>query len=934
MVNKTDTPQSDDSQNQVVLNSSMIKSQPANTQNFPVRNLANSFYRLGVGTKTLILSVLIATLPVIGLGAIAYSFSSKLSRQQIIQNQEAEAVDLSDNIQRFMLDRYTNIQELSKIRLFLDAKDNKITNVKELQTALNLFISTHKVYDNVAIFNLDGRIITQSTGVSLGKEKNLSYFQQAIEKNAPVVSKPEILKNVGAVIYMAAPVKDTVTGNTIAIVRTRIPLNNLTAITQNFANDSKVYYLLDEAGRFLLSPSQELIGKAAKDIYPNTANFLEKNSILTTVEKNINQKSELISYVPWRETGDLAGLKIQVILATDTVNAFAPQRQILTRVVTITALITVLMALLAVWFSRSITKKILSETATKTKRRKPEVNKLEVNNNQPIEQDEELEVVKTNYSPIPEKIQVTKDQEFAIEWWKLFADITQQIRKTLKVEDIYQTAVAEIRQALQSDRVVVYQLYPQTGGIIIAESVVGDWRKIIGSEIDSFVFQELLQENYKNNRVQAVNNLGTQSDLPETYSQFLVKFTIQASLVTPIITRGQIQSLLIAYHGEPRNWQTSEIDLFSQLATQIGYALEQSQLLAELAKFKAEIEPDTDSEIQTEIPGIDAQHLQLLKLLSKVESVAMGDLTVRADITSGEIGTVADFFNSIVESLRDIVIQVKDVASKVNIAVSENEDAIQKLAEAAISQTEKINLTLAAVDQITNSIQMVADNTQQAAIIANQAAQTTTNSGKAMDLTVHNILSLRETVGETTKKVRRLGESSQQISRVVSLINQIALQTNLLAINAGIEAAKAGEEGQGFAVVAEEVGELAARSAAATQEIEQIVEKIQRETSEVVQAMEIGTTQVVESTRIVEDAKQSLKQIVEVSKQIDALVYSISTATASQVETSQIVSQLMQEIAAVSQCTSDSSRLVSQSLKQTVEISQQLQQTVGTFKVD
>ena len=182
--------------------------------------------------------------------------------------------------------------------------------------------------------------------------------------------------------------------------------------------------------------------------------------------------------------------------------------------------------------------------------------------------------------------------------------------------------------------------------------------------------------------------------------------------------------------------------------------------------------------------------------------------------------------------------------------------------------------------------------------------------------------------------MKRLGESTQQISRVVSLINQIAMQTNLLAINAGIEAARAGEEGQGFAVVAEEVGELAARSAAATKEIEQIVENIQRETSDVVRAMEVGTTQVVEGTRIVEDAKLSLNQILDVSVQIDSLVQSISNATASQVETSQTVSDLMKAIAKVSQRTSDSSRQVSESLQQTVEISQHLQATVGTFKIN
>jgi methyl-accepting chemotaxis protein len=202
-----------------------------------------------------------------------------------------------------------------------------------------------------------------------------------------------------------------------------------------------------------------------------------------------------------------------------------------------------------------------------------------------------------------------------------------------------------------------------------------------------------------------------------------------------------------------------------------------------------------------------------------------------------------------------------------------------------------------------------------------------------MDLTVQNILSLRETVGETAKKVKRLGESSQQISKVVSLINQIALQTNLLAINASIEAARAGEEGQGFAVVAEEVGELAARSAAATQEIERIVETIQRETSQVVEAMEQSTAQVVEGTHRVEDAKQNLNRILEVSHQIDQLVQSISEATVSQVQTSKAVSSLMTEIVQASEQTSNSSRQVSKTLQQTVEIAQELQESVEAFNV-
>ena len=329
----------------------------------------------------------------------------------------------------------------------------------------------------------------------------------------------------------------------------------------------------------------------------------------------------------------------------------------------------------------------------------------------------------------------------------------------------------------------------------------------------------------------------------------------------------------------------------------------------------------------------EALQSELVQLLNDVEGASSGDLTVRAEISAGEIGIVADFFNAIIESLRDIVTQVKQAASQVNSSVGENEGAISQLADEAIKQAIQITNTLNSVEQMTLSIQEVAENARAAAEVARTASTTAETGGAAMEQTVESISQLRSTVAETAKKVKRLGESSQQISKVISLINQIALQTNLLAINASIEAARAGEEGRGFAVVAEEVGELAAQSAAATKEIEQIVENIQLETSEVVEAMELGTAQVVEGTRLVEQTKQSLGQIVEVSRQIDQLVQSISGATVSQVQTSESVTKLMEEIAQISQRTSDSSRAVSGSLQGTVEIAQQLQSSVGAFKV-
>lgn len=508
-------------------------------------------------------------------------------------------------------------------------------------------------------------------------------------------------------------------------------------------------------------------------------------------------------------------------------------------------------------------------------------------------------------------------------------EIISRIRESLYAESIYEAALTGVREALKTDRAVVYLFDENWQGSIVAESVGRGWPKALGANIADPCFAEQYVEKYKRGRVKATEDI-YDAGLTPCYLGQLEPFEVKANLVAPILCEGRLLGLLVTHQcSSPRPWQESEITFFKQVAIQVGFALDHAVLFAQREKARSAAEAMSEEQQRQK----EALQLQLLQLLGDVEGAAQGDLTVRAEVTTGEIGTVADFFNAVIESLRGIVTQVKKAAAQVNTSLGENEGAIQELSATALKQAEEITRTLDSVEAMTRSIQEVAQSARQAATVARTASDNAKTSGVAMDRSVQNILRLRETVAETAKKVKRLGESSQQISKVVSLINQIALQTNLLAINAGIEAARAGEEGQGFAVVAEEVGELAARSAAATKEIEQIVDNIQQETTEVVEAMELGTAQVVEGTHLVEEAKQSLGQILEVSRQIDELVQSISTATVSQAETSQTVTELMKEIALVSEHTSDSTRQVSGSLQETVEIAQELQASVKMFNV-
>ncbi|MDF5728751.1 MAG: methyl-accepting chemotaxis protein [Rhizonema sp. PD38] len=325
---------------------------------------------------------------------------------------------------------------------------------------------------------------------------------------------------------------------------------------------------------------------------------------------------------------------------------------------------------------------------------------------------------------------------------------------------------------------------------------------------------------------------------------------------------------------------------------------------------------------------------QVIRLLDDVEGAARGDLTVQAEVTADVLGAVADAFNLTIQNLRDIVQQVKVAAREVTKGSTNSETFARALSTDALRQAEELAVTLSSVQVMTDSIQRVAEAAREAEEVARNANAIALKGGEAVENTVAGILEIRETVAETTRKVKRLAESSQEISKIVALISQIASRTNLLALNASIEAARAGEAGRGFAIVADEVRQLADRSAKSLKEIEQIVMQIQSETGSVMTAMEEGTQQVIKGTKLAEEAKRSLENIIQVANRIDILVGSITNNTEEQTETSRAVAQVMQSVELTAQETSQEAQRVSGALQHLVGVSGDLIASVERFRVE
>jgi methyl-accepting chemotaxis protein PixJ len=495
-------------------------------------------------------------------------------------------------------------------------------------------------------------------------------------------------------------------------------------------------------------------------------------------------------------------------------------------------------------------------------------------------------------------------------------------------EKIYNLAVQDIRQGLKADRVVIYQFDTDWYGKFLAESVVAGFPCAMGVELYEPCLADYVNK-YQLGKVQATNDI-YQASFTKCYIQQLETFAVKANLVAPIIVGGKLLGLLIAHQcSRPRNWQKSEIELFEQFSRLLGLALERANILA--TAEKSSHSAASYLEIQQQQQGKLQQ--QLATLLYQVESINDGDLTVHAETNDLEIAVVADLFNLIVEKLRDIVLQVKDATTKMAVTLCQNSQSIQ---ENLVNSTQQMNYTndsVSAIALMRNSIKTTIKTANKTTKLTQGILQAATNSHIAIDTTADGITKLQDTIGDITLKIKRLGETSQKISQVVSTINGAAVQTNLLAINAGIEATRNSGGNQGFAVVVEEIGILANRSATAANEIELLLTNIQRETSELTQIMELEYGALIGETNLIAETKINLEQVLNVCQEIDTLAHSMSSATVSQVKLSQQVKHDLLEALKISKSTHLDTESTLVALQGAVDISQQLQASIEPFKI-
>ncbi len=532
--------------------------------------------------------------------------------------------------------------------------------------------------------------------------------------------------------------------------------------------------------------------------------------------------------------------------------------------------------------------------------------------------------------------------------------IDEQIPTLLALTD-------EVVDTMAKQNAPPYQVYVATRQLMLTQRISSNVGKVLegGEEAvtaadrfgrDAALFGRVIQDMLRGNpnlRIQKIIEPKARKKLRRVAKQFYKirnqvgailerspeMFQVSASaeevLDTSQLIHDKIKQVASSYQDVvDARWTAAGASLFGVLslafAVLVGFVYwRDSKMTLESSEGQRSLEEETNT----------ANQEAILRLLDEMGDLADGDLTVMATVTEDITGAIADSINYAIDALRSLVSAINETTLQVSSAAQQTQATAMHLAEASDHQAQQITGASTAINEMAVSIEGVSTHASELADEARKSVTMANTGSDAVQKTINGMDSIRETIQETSKRIKRLGESSQEIGDIVELINDIAEQTNILALNAAIQAAMAGDAGRGFAVVADEVQRLAERSADATKQIEALVKGIQSDTKEAVASMEQSTAGVVSGAQLAQDAGQALEQIETVSEHLADLIRNISESASQQANAASNISDTMNVIQEITTQTSAGTNETAASIGNLAELANELRRSVAGFKL-
>jgi len=524
-------------------------------------------------------------------------------------------------------------------------------------------------------------------------------------------------------------------------------------------------------------------------------------------------------------------------------------------------------------------------------------------------------------------------------------DLAEQVA-ALKLQT--QSSSREI--SLAGQLVMLTQRMAKNANTLLASEVVDpEVTFLLGK--DSNTFRDVLQGLTKGSdtlRIPAARDAETLEKLREldaAYTKFRQSINAILSSLQPLVNakRAGAQvvkdstALLGAVNGLEQRYQGSGGDqtlYLAAIALSILLALASLGMIAKAYLDENRRRRDDSERLREDAERVNKSNQEaILRLMNEMGSLADGDLTVQATVTEDITGAIADSVNYTIEELKGLVGRINSAAAQVTNATESAQQTSVKLLQAAEKQSREIQEASASVLKMARAINEVSASASKSVSVARQSLGAAQKGQEAVQNSIAGMNDIRDQIQDTAKRIKRLGESSQQIGEIVELISDITEQTNVLALNAAIQAASAGEAGRGFTVVAEEVQRLAERSGEATKQIGAIVKTIQTDTQDAVAAMEKSTQGVVDGARLSDNAGQALGEIGEVSRRLAQLIEEISVTAQAQAQAAGVVATSMQDILNITRQTTEGTKQTAVSIGQLAKLAQELKGSVANFKL-
>ena len=951
---------------------------------------------LSITTKSTVLAVSLGVFPVLAVGGIATYIANNIIVNETLQEQQRLAVDITIHTSELVQSRLHNAEVIASSPIVANPDSREATSAEDIVAYFDSFTQRDTAYEQIATVTPDGKYVfldqsrtpLRTSSIEIPSALDSSTARPFAELNAVYQFQTRgsllpaaILQQASAFtnkpsFFVAAPVINS-SSDLASIVYVQTSIDNMAELIRERlinlvhgggSGDTRAlpaFRVIDHGVTYIEQTADgqereisatrikangnvvEIDGKrfepgGAIGTKENRVVFTSGGDVGTEIQSTFPRYEELrnggvpqtivdvsrqdgqeylLSYTPIARVEGLY-LDWGILIYEPTAVAFAPQRTLLLTLSVGTLVTAVALGAIAAVLANRATRPLVAASKAVD-----EIGQGELSTRVAVQGSDEIALLGNNINRMASQLQsYLTTQRLEAEQERLLALAKgSDILRSSDLGTLFDQVVEAARNFLGVDRVIVFRLNSDGSGVVASESVADGFSPSFNDMITDSCFHEGYASKYEQGRIRVIEDIYYDSDLTDCHVELLERYQVRANLVVPMpfLQGGGLFGLLIAHDcTDRRRWQDWETNFFKRLGAELGLTIYRVELLETTERLAEE---------QRQLKeGLQKRALELLK---EVDPISKGDLTIRAKVTADEIGTIADSYNATVDSLRKIVLQVQEAANQVVATTNVNDVAVQNLSRDALKQARDLATALGVVKDLANAVQEVAANAQQAELAVQAAAQTVEEGDVIMNRTVEGIQVIRTTVADTAKKVKHLGESSQKISKVVELISAFAAQTNMLALNASIEASRAGEEGRGFAVVASEVRALARQSAEATEEIRKLIASIQAETSEVVAAMESGIEQVVLGTKLVDETRQSLNKITSTSTQIGQLVESIVQVTVTQSQASDAVAKTMKDVADIANKTSEEANTVSSSFEQLREVAQTLQADVSQFKV-